>query len=144
MSAQSTPAWHSLRTPARLGDEPSPEMRLVLAVFEDGIRAATRRPDAGRRRQQRLYREARAWVEDDDRAWPFAFANVCELLGLDPSAVRQRVLLGCIQPDTDRRRTRSGRWGRPHAALTPAGDARPGPQTAQREEAERLTQGRGS
>src|SRR5579862_798775 len=111
MTVPPAPEWAALQTPARHGDEPSPEMRLVRAVFDDGVRTATRSPTPGRRRQQRLHLEARAWVEDDDRSWPFAFANVCELLGLDPDAVRRRILLGRVQPETDRRRTRSGRWG---------------------------------
>jgi hypothetical protein len=84
-------------------------MRLVLAVFEDAIRAAARQP-TGRSRRARLdYLEARAWVEDTDRSWPFAFPNVCDLLGLDADAVRRRVLLGHVPADTDGRRQRRGR-----------------------------------
>lgn len=144
MAILRAPEWNSLQTPARQGDEPPPEMRLVRAVFDDGIRAATRRPESGRRRQLRLYLEARAWVEDDDRAWPFAFANVCDLLGLDPDAVRRRVLLGYVQPDTDRRRTRSGRWGRRQAAPVPGKEPRQAPRGARRGDMETLNHAQGS
>jgi hypothetical protein len=91
--------------PPSANHEQSPEMRLVLAVFEDGIRAATRRFTGGNRREQRDHLDARAWVQDTDREWPFAFANVCDLLGLDADAVRRRVLLGRV-PETDGRRNR--------------------------------------
>jgi hypothetical protein len=92
----------------RRNDEPTPEMRLVLAVFEDAIRAASN-PAPRTRRQRREQQEARNWVQDDDRAWPFAFANVCDLLGLDAGAVRRRIFLGRVFPEADGRRTRHAR-----------------------------------
>jgi len=91
----------------RGSDAHSPEMRLVLALFEDAIRSATRHPAGRNRREHREYLNARAWVQNDDRNWPFAFANVCDLLGLDASAVRRQVLLGRVVPEHNRRR-RSG------------------------------------
>ena len=97
--------------PGRGTDEYSPEMRLVLALFEDALRSIARHPTARNRREHREYLDARAWVQDNDREWPFAFANVCDLLGLEPSAVRQRVLLGGVLPEPDRRRNRSARSG---------------------------------
>lgn len=89
--------------------ENSPELRLVLAVFEDAVRAAIRRPTGRSRRAQREYLEAWAWVQGTDRAWPFAFPNVCDLLGLDPDAVRQQLLRGHVSVVADGRRRRSGR-----------------------------------
>ncbi len=54
---------------------------LMLAVLENGITAYLGLP--GRRRD-----EAEAWVMTRNHRSPFAFAVVCETLGLEPNAVR--------------------------------------------------------
>ena len=54
---------------------------LMLAVLENGITAYLGLP--GRRRD-----EAEAWIMTRNHRSPFAFAVVCETLGLAPSAVR--------------------------------------------------------
>lgn len=69
----------------------SPEMRLVAAVLEDALRSVFRNVDARRGPRRREFLEACYWLLDDSRDWPFAFANVCDLLGLDATAVRQCV-----------------------------------------------------
>jgi hypothetical protein len=60
--------------------ELQPEKRLMLAVLEDAITLYLRQPE--------LAAESVAWVESDDVHWPYAFANVCDVLGLDRDAVR--------------------------------------------------------
>ena len=87
------------RAPRRRTNAYAPEMRLVLALFDDAIRSAARNPDACKRRERHDCLDARAWMLNNDREWPFAFANVCDLLGLDADAVRQRVLLGALPGD---------------------------------------------
>lgn len=62
---------------------------LMLAVLEDGIRSYC--AGTGRARE-----EAERWIWTHDRTSPFSFAVVCEVLGLDPSAVRKA--LGRLQP----------------------------------------------
>jgi hypothetical protein len=54
---------------------------LMLAVLENGIAAYLAAP--GRRRD-----EAEAWITAGRHHSPFAFAVVCETLGLEPGAVR--------------------------------------------------------
>lgn len=54
---------------------------LMLAVFEEGIRTyceASGRPQA----------EAENWIWGRSRRSPFSFDVICEVLGLEPSAVR--------------------------------------------------------
>ena len=69
---------------------PRPEVRLAGAVLEDAIRVVVARTAThGRARRRREFRETRDWLLDDDRTWPFAFLNVCEMLALDPAAVRE-------------------------------------------------------
>jgi hypothetical protein len=69
--------------------EERPEMRLATAIFEDAWQSVARAPSDRREGRGRDFREARDWFLDDSRSWPFAFLNLCELLALDPNAVRQ-------------------------------------------------------
>jgi hypothetical protein len=55
---------------------------LMLAVLEDGIRSFL----GGSRL---LASEAEFWIYSHRRHSPFSFAVVCEMLGLDPDAVRK-------------------------------------------------------
>jgi hypothetical protein len=65
---------------------------LMLSVLEDAARCIER----GRRRRhsgiRKLATEAEAWVSCDSREWPFAFASICDVLGLDVDAARARFL----------------------------------------------------
>jgi len=81
--------------PAQLTPLPAarrcPEIRLVAAMLEDAIHCVLRNSDARRGPRWRDFIEAWDWLLDDGREWPFAFGNVCEILGLDASAVRERL-----------------------------------------------------
>lgn len=55
---------------------------LMLAVLEDGIRSYL----GGSRV---LAHEAEYWIHSPRRHSPFSFVVVCEMLGLDPEAVRK-------------------------------------------------------
>lgn len=76
-----------------------PEMRLMLAVMENGIatylRYAVDARTPAKRRARRLFGEAKAWVESDDISWPYSFANLCTALGFDASQLRRG--LGSLQ-----------------------------------------------
>jgi hypothetical protein len=65
------------------------ELALVAAILEDALRSVSRRDPYGPRRRE--FTEARAWLLDNDRTWPFAFRNVCDLLGVDAAALRESV-----------------------------------------------------
>jgi hypothetical protein len=69
------------RTPRLLS-----ELALVAAILEDALRSLSRRDPAGPRRRE--FVEARDWLPNDGRAWPFAFHNVCDLLAVDAAALR--------------------------------------------------------
>jgi hypothetical protein len=49
-----------------------------------------RNPASGVERE--LYFDAYHWFTSDDYIWPFSFLNVCQLLDLDPEAVREEML----------------------------------------------------
>jgi hypothetical protein len=47
----------------------------------------------------RLATETRAWFASDEQGWPCAFVPICDVLGLDPAAVRARVLPASLRLD---------------------------------------------
>jgi hypothetical protein len=64
----------------------------MLAVLEDAIRCLQGHWRSRRARAPKLAREAEAWVRSSDVTWPCSFVNVCEALGIDPSALRAALL----------------------------------------------------
>ena len=79
-----------------MGYEELPERRLRLAVLQDAIRTLllARRTAVPRKR---LLREL-AWVESTSQTEPFAFESICDVLGLDPGYLRQRLVSGAFVP----------------------------------------------
>lgn len=91
--------WASSRSTA-----PSGEWKLCRAVLADAIDILKKAPVFAREpKGRRLYDDTVFWVASADRAWPFSFENVCEVLGLDPEAVR-----GAIKRNTVDRIRRPG------------------------------------
>src|ERR1043166_5348011 len=90
-------AWSSasvlpLQMVARTGFGRLPEVRLLAAVLEDALQCVVRNAGTGSRMHRRQLRDACEWIFGEGEAeWPFAFENVCGVLGLDTAAVRSRV-----------------------------------------------------
>ncbi len=87
-TAHQKTANSTLGTPATSGKV---NRRLMLAVLNEALqtyaagltsRSATRRCDANK---------AEAWILSDSADWPFAFVNVCTVLGVDPDYIRGRM-----------------------------------------------------
>jgi len=76
----------------RWNSDTSGPRALMLAVLEDAVRCI----EQGRRRRSFRARrpavEAEAWVRCNRRDWPFSFVNICDVLGFDADAFRQRLL----------------------------------------------------
>jgi hypothetical protein len=70
----------------------SGEKALMLAVLEDGIRCFQGHLQAPRIHPRRLEREATEWITSTAHEETFSFVNICETLGLNPSALRTRLL----------------------------------------------------
>jgi hypothetical protein len=82
-----------------------PEVRLVAAVFEDALQCVLRDAPNKRGAHRREFSDACRWFWDNSREWPFAFVNVCDMLGLDRDAVRQRLQhIGAMPPVQDSKR----------------------------------------
>ena len=67
------------------------ERALMRAVLEDAIRCLGGAGGPMRLRPS-LAAEARRWVSDRDRQWPYSFENICDSLGLDAEHVRARLI----------------------------------------------------
>jgi hypothetical protein len=77
---------------ARRDSYVSGEKALMLAVLEDGIRCFQEHLRNPRSNPRLLSEQAEAWIRAIDYDWPFSFNNVCETLGIDPSALRAALL----------------------------------------------------
>jgi len=70
----------------------SGEKALMLAVLEDGIRCFQEHLTNPRSNPRLLSQQAEDWIRAEDWDWPFSFSNVCETLGIEPSALRHALL----------------------------------------------------
>jgi hypothetical protein len=77
---------------ARRDSYVSGEKALMLAVLEDGIRCFQEHLRNPRSNPRLLSQQAEGWIRAIDYEWPFSFNNVCETLGIDPSALRSALL----------------------------------------------------
>ena len=77
---------------ARSDGDTSRPRALMLAILEEAILCIER----GRRRRHwqthQLAAEAQQWVRSDSREWLFSFASICDVLGIDADALRDRLL----------------------------------------------------
>lgn len=65
-----------------------PEKRLMLAVLEDAVAVFQKQVHAGDRRGRRMFNDAEEWFASEGTDWPFAFENICQALGMEPSYLR--------------------------------------------------------
>jgi hypothetical protein len=61
----------------------------MRAVLEDAIVCFQRQFYISGQRAKRLAREAESWFFSDDTKWPFAFVNICAVLGFNPEYIRR-------------------------------------------------------
>ncbi len=69
-----------------------PETRLMAAVLEDAVALCAR---AASGRDPEVLKETQAageWMASDDRTGAFAFASICDVLGLEPDSVRRAIV----------------------------------------------------
>jgi len=70
----------------------SGEKALMLAVLEDGIRCFQEHLTNPRSNPRLLSKQAEEWIRAVDYEWPFSFNNVCETLGIDAEALREKLV----------------------------------------------------
>jgi hypothetical protein len=69
-----------------------PEKKLLLAVLEDAIACFQKYLFSKDGKGKALFLEAQEWISDEDTDWLFSFANVCEMLGFEPSYLRDGLM----------------------------------------------------
>jgi hypothetical protein len=65
-----------------------PECQLLWAVLENGVEEYRKYATSTSRRGKRLFREAEAWIMQNDPTWLFSFVNICHILEIDPDYLR--------------------------------------------------------
>ena len=68
------------------------EMVLKWEVFVDGLKQFWALAGDPERQHSPEFYEEEQWVLSDERDWPFAFANLCEVFGLQVDSVRTMLL----------------------------------------------------
>lgn len=66
-----------------------PEKELMLAVLEDAIWCFQKHIFAPDSKRRGLFRDAEAWIFEENSDWLFSFENICEFWGFNPQYVRQ-------------------------------------------------------
>jgi hypothetical protein len=87
-----------------------PEKKLMVAVLEEALATVISPGNRQSEAQRQIEREAWRWIASDDRAGPFSFATICDVLGLDVESVREVIStrMALRQPFT-RRRIQAGK-----------------------------------
>lgn len=69
-----------------------PEEQLMLAVLEDAVFCFQKYLSTQDRKGRTLFLEAEEWIVDENTEWFFSFNNICDVLRIDPSYLRQGLL----------------------------------------------------
>lgn len=69
-----------------------PEKALLLAVLEDAVACFQKYVSARDGKGKAQFREAEAWILEEESDWLFSFGNICDVLGLNPHYVRQGLM----------------------------------------------------
>jgi hypothetical protein len=68
------------------------ETRLVFAVLEDAVRCYVKTVNSSRRCERDQFDEVNRWFHADSGIHsPFSFEYVCDVLGIEPAALRSRL-----------------------------------------------------
>jgi hypothetical protein len=65
---------------------------LMCAIMADAVRCIVDGREWRHQRSRAVAAEAADWMRSDDRTSPFSFLNLCDVLAIEPDAVRARVL----------------------------------------------------
>jgi len=116
------------------------ETRLVFAVLEDAIRCYVKTVNSSRRCDREQFAEVERWFHAEAGTLsPFSFEYVCDVLGIEPTSLRER--LGVISVNDlptkqmrsvgRRQVVRAGRSSRKRSADGPGSSARGAEMRAQ-------------
>ena len=69
-----------------------PEKKFMFAILEDAVACFQKYIFAHDGRGKGIFRETEDWILEENSDWIFSFENICEVLGFNPSYVRQGLL----------------------------------------------------
>jgi hypothetical protein len=69
-----------------------PEAALLFAVLTEAIQTFQKYASSTSKKGQRLFREAEAWIWDEESDYIASFKSICRLSSLDPAYVRRGLL----------------------------------------------------
>ncbi|MBI3786508.1 MAG: hypothetical protein HY270_24225 [Deltaproteobacteria bacterium] len=72
-----------------VGDQVLAERRLMVAILADALDCYRKYMMTSNVRRRKLFRDADRWIHSEEY-WVFSFRNICEVLGLDPQALREQ------------------------------------------------------
>jgi hypothetical protein len=64
----------------------------MVAVLEGALADYQRCCSARDKKGMKQFADAKAWILESDSEWIFSFINCCEVLGIEPGYLRQRLL----------------------------------------------------
>ncbi len=96
------------------------EYRLAFAVLADAVASYYKYRNAKGRKSRMLFEEVRFWMKSRSRDGIFAYQNLCEALGIDPSAL-SRALEGLRDPSEPALREIRVWRGKPERGLSSPG-----------------------
>ena len=67
------------------------EQRLMAAILEDAIAICCKPNPPTTSKARTVLRESLRWVRSNDRRWIFSFLRICEMLDMDPGAIRRGI-----------------------------------------------------
>jgi len=94
------------------------EQRLLAALLEDAVMLCSKHPRSPNPKRSHLVRDTLRWMRSDDRTSVFSFLRVCEILDLDPGAIRRGVRIR-----SDKECPADGRSGASGGTNAPQGGA---------------------
>ena len=83
-----------------------PEQKLALAILEDAVACYQKHQFDQTAKGRALFRDAAQWVMNPDENWIFSFENICAVLELNATYIRDglgRYQAGLQLPDNDKR-----------------------------------------
>ncbi|MFT4569773.1 MAG: hypothetical protein ACI8TX_002252 [Hyphomicrobiaceae bacterium] len=101
------------------------ERQLMLAILRDAVECFQNNALARDSRGMETFDEADTWIFSEDREWPFSFENICDVLGVNISYVRNG--LEALRSTASRRKRRLPK-------IVTLADRRPEPAMALAEE----------
>jgi hypothetical protein len=64
----------------------------MIAILKDAVECLDKHRGVRNSSGRSHYQNALEWVQDESTDWLFSFTNICDLLGFDPSYMREVLL----------------------------------------------------